>query len=195
MRNQAKVVESLQNEITREHAYRRKFQNEIEQNHRRNNIRIFGVNDNNKRESARETANIVVDMLKSSNVIDISLYDIEYAYRLPNRKRAKRDIIVRFVSGYTKEEIMKTRRNLKGSGVFINEDLTPLNLEVLMSVKKKMPDEVRDAWASNGRIMMKNAYGRVSEISFDDYEHWLELPWPNTTKDTNTTKPVDTDVD
>jgi len=70
------------------------FKNEIEQNHRRNNIRIYGVNDNNKRESDRETANIVVDMLKSSNVIDISLYDIEYAYRLPNRKRARRDIIV-----------------------------------------------------------------------------------------------------
>jgi len=107
-------------------------------------------------------------MLKSNNVIDISLYDIEYAYRLPNRKRARRDSIVRFVSGYTKEEIIRTRRNLKGSGVFINDDLTPLNLEVLMSVKKKMPDEVRDAWTRNGRIMMKNAYGRVSELSFDN---------------------------
>ncbi|KAH3787348.1 hypothetical protein DPMN_165472 [Dreissena polymorpha] len=49
----------------------------------------------------------------------------------------------------------KKRRKLKNTGVFINEDLTRINLHVLMCIKKKMNDEVQDAWTVNGSIRYK----------------------------------------
>lgn len=57
--------------------------------HKRNgkNIRISVVNDNNKRESAREVAYIVVDMLEFTTVIDKINVSHYYAYRLIKRKR------------------------------------------------------------------------------------------------------------
>ena len=173
-----KTIERLQREMYQDIDLRRKFENEVQQGRKANNIRIYGVEDQNKRESTTETAHMVVGLLKKHQVITIQPCDIVYAYRIPNRKKTCRDILVTFVSQYTKIDIMRNRKQLKGSGVYINDDLTRLNLEVLMSVKKKMPDEVQEAWTNNGRILMKNTYGRISEVRFEDFDHWLELPWP-----------------
>jgi len=51
-----------------------------------------------------------------------------------------------------KEEIVHNRKHLKGTGVFVNKDLTRKNFHVYMCVKKKMPDEVDQVWIYNGTI-------------------------------------------
>ncbi|WAR28892.1 hypothetical protein MAR_014596, partial [Mya arenaria] len=64
------------------------------------------------------------------------------------------------------------------SGVFINEDLTQLNLQVLMCVKKKLPNIVQDAWAIGGKILFRNDTGRIQVVRYDNYAYWLDMPWP-----------------
>ncbi|KAH3779739.1 hypothetical protein DPMN_157546 [Dreissena polymorpha] len=59
--------------------------------------------------------------------------------------------------------------------------MTRLNLHVLMCVKKKMADEVSDAWLNNGKITFKNHMNKIQLVKFEDYEHWINLPWPKTT--------------
>ncbi|KAH3868294.1 hypothetical protein DPMN_031437 [Dreissena polymorpha] len=73
------------------------------------------------------------------------------------------------------------RKQLKGTDIFINEDMTKLNLHVLMCVKKKMPDEINSAWFMNGKIFYKNHMDKIQTVQFEDYEHWTNLPWPNNT--------------
>ena len=60
--------------------------------------------------------------------------------------------------------------------MFINEDLTHLNHEVLMSVKKKMKEEVKEAWSHNGKLLYTNMTDNVHVVQYCDYRHWLEMP-------------------
>ncbi|KAH3694930.1 hypothetical protein DPMN_082375 [Dreissena polymorpha] len=107
--------------------------------------------------------------------------DINIAHRLPNKDNKNRDIIVSLISRQTKLDIIANRKQLKGTDIFINEDMTKLNLHVLMCVKKKMPDEINSAWFMNGKIFYKNHMDNIQTVKFEDYEHWTNLPWPNNT--------------
>jgi len=55
-------------------------------------------------------------------------------------------MIIKFSPRMTKNEIMSNRKMLRNAGVFVRDDLTPLNNHLFMSVKKKMPDEVQSVW-------------------------------------------------
>ena len=76
-------------------------------------------------------------MLKENDVCDLTIQDIDIAHRLPNKTGTNRKVIVKFVSRYVKTKVMKNKRKLSSTGVYINDDLTKINQEVLMSVKQK----------------------------------------------------------
>jgi hypothetical protein len=77
-----------------------------------------------------------------------------------------------------KEDILRNRRHLKGTGIIINEDLTLLNHRVLMSIKKKREDLVADVWTKNGKIPFKDKKDKIHHVQYGDYKKWLDLPWP-----------------
>lgn len=159
----------------------KRHQNECEQYSRRNNIRLVGIKDPDEHETAETTTKIVTDFLKSKMGISVSSTDIDIAHRLPGREKdthKDRDIIVKFQSRITKEKILRNRKQLKGTGVYVNEDLTKLNQLVLMCVKRKMSDEVAQAWSSNGNIFFRNKLDRVKSVPYEKYQDWIDLPWP-----------------
>ena len=49
---------------------------------------------------------------------------------------------------------------------------------LLACVCKKMPDEVDNVWARNGRIVYKNKTNDVHEVKYADYQDWIELELP-----------------
>ena len=77
-----------------------------------------------------------------------------------------------------KESVLKQRRILKGTGIFLNEDLTRINQHVLACLRKKIPDEVTDAWSSNGTMFIKNKLDNVRKVQFQEFNHWIDLSWP-----------------
>ena len=169
----------LRDLIERNNANRLEKENEYEQYSRRNNILISGIADAGPNESARTSAEKVIDLLNQKKVtVGLSMADIDIAHRLPSKKKSDRDIIVRFVSRNKKEDVLKNRRNLKGTGIFINEDLTLLNHRVLMSVKRKREDLVSEVWSKNGKIFYKDKSSKIHFVPFRDYNKWIELPWP-----------------
>ena len=113
--------------------------------------------------------------------LQIRRWDIDIAHRLnrkvPNYSRP-RQIIIKFVSRYMRDRVWENRWLLTKSRVFINEDLTPLNGHVIACVRKKQPTEVESAWTNNGRIFFKNSSGTVHEVEYKDYDHWIEMKWP-----------------
>ena len=86
---------------------------------------------------------------------------------------------MKFVSRMTRDDVFRGRKSLKGSNIYINEDLTPINNHILTCVRKKQPDEVDSAWSKNGRIYFKHKDKSVQEVKYEDFQHWDELKWPN----------------
>ncbi|KAH3870369.1 hypothetical protein DPMN_033553 [Dreissena polymorpha] len=63
-----------------------------------------------------------------------------------------RPVIVIFVRRQTKIDILRKTKLFNGSGIFVNEDLTKLNAEVLASVRLKHPSAVEKSWSFEGKI-------------------------------------------
>ncbi|KAH3795306.1 hypothetical protein DPMN_148856 [Dreissena polymorpha] len=85
---------------------------------------------------------------------------IYIAHRLKKGPGGKKDIIVRFQSRLLRNSVLKQGRVFRQSGIFVREDLTPLNLEVFMSVKRKMSDKVYSA-LTRKRVITVNWVMRV----------------------------------
>lgn len=127
--------------------------NELEQYTRRNNIRIYGIDDRNKEESSAETTTRVINFLKSKLDIDLSSRDINIAHRIGRfREDGNRVIICRFVSRMNRNEIIKKRTKLKGTAFVIREDLTNKNAKLLEQASD-IPN-VTAAWTDQGRVIV-----------------------------------------
>lgn len=155
-----------------------KYQNDSEQYSRSNNIRIHGLVSNTAYETADETTDNVIKMLHGTMNINLRREDIDVAHRMKTFNHGRQETIVKLQSRLTKDRILRNRKQLKGTGIFINEDLTQLNQQVLMSVKRKMPDEVNSVFSRNGVIKYATKTDQVKTVLYKDYRHWLELPWP-----------------
>lgn len=180
--------ENLRDEITKRENKTNEKINHLEQYSRINNIRISGLEEEES-ENRTKTEDKVVSFL-NSNISNLNLQkkDIEIAHRLGQKKEGKvRQIIVKLYSRNTKSTLLSKRKQLKGCGVYINEDLTQMNQHVFSCVRRKQPDEIDSVWTVNGTIFYKNKTGNIHRVNFSDFEHWIDLPWPDTkTKVINT---------
>ena len=88
--------------------------NDMEQYTRRNNIRIYGVDDRNKHETAEETADAVCKLIDKDLKLNLDPREISIAHRIGQfQKDGNRVIICSFVSRTIRNEVMKRRRMLK----------------------------------------------------------------------------------
>ncbi|XP_072179222.1 uncharacterized protein [Diadema setosum] len=124
---------------------------DMEQYSRRNCIRIFGV----REREGESTDDILCDISKKDLGLAINPEkDIDRSHRTGRKKAdtaAPRPIIVKLTSYRKRQEILKRRRHLKGSGVSIHEDLTKRNVDLLR--KASQHAKVKAAWSSDGRII------------------------------------------
>ena len=161
--------------------------NDLEQYGRRNNLKISGLPESEGDETAEMTTGIVIDKL--NNVIgnlNLRREDIDIAHRLgPKRNRRwgqetapARRVIIKFNSRIKRDNILRNRKLFKGTDIFVNEDLTQINQNVLACVRKKMPDEVKQSWSINGRIFYESQTGEKIEVKYCDFQEWVDLPWP-----------------
>jgi len=154
--------------------------NDYEQHGRRNNIRINGLKDDKDERSEETAAKLINAINLHIEDIHLRMEDIDIAHRLGTIKDGKpRQIIARFTSRYHVETIFRNKKkSFAGTGIFISEDLTKLNMQALMCVKKKLPDEVDGAWTIRGQVRYKNKSGNIHTLKYEEYESWFDLPWP-----------------
>ena len=123
--------------------------NDMEQYSRRNNIRIFGIKEN-QRENPTE---IVQQLAKEKLAIDLDENCIDRCHRvgktLPGA--SNRSILVKFTSYQYKRKIIQARRKLKSTGIVIKEDLTQTNNKLLALTQKH--ETVANCWTLDGRII------------------------------------------
>ena len=121
-----------------------------EQYSRRQNVRIFGI----KEEESENTKQTVIDCFSNKLKVNLNQDDIEIAHRLPSRNAdQERPIIVKFKSRDTKIKVIKERKLLKGSNIYINDDLCR---EIYMTLNRlKNTKEVDSSWCQNETIFAK----------------------------------------
>ena len=179
-KKQTKINE-LQNNIKNETVKRSELINKHEQYSRVNNIRIIGLAEDIESETSHQTADKVLKMINNKLNINMPYHEIDIAHRLGTFKQgSNRRVIVRFVRRQAKSNIMSVKKKLKGSGLSMFDDLTPLNSKVLASTRKKRTDEVDQSWYAKGNIFVKWKHdSSVEAIKFADYDSWVDIPWPD----------------
>jgi uncharacterized protein YlxP (DUF503 family) len=164
--------------------------NESDQYQRRNNLRIFGIKEEDE-EDEEDIEKKVLTLFNNTLQVTVKSSDIEAVHRLGNRDKLKdklknkgneippRGVIVRFVNRKHRELVIKNRKQLKGKKTVIVEDLTNENYRLYQKVKE---DELcKQAWTTAGKIMMQTVSGRVVRVHSSSHlqekrEVWAKPP-------------------
>jgi len=131
-----------------------------EQYARKNNIKIYGIKDN----CGEDCEDIVRKMVKEYLKIEIKQGQIAIAHRILGKQGRHRPIIVRFEQHDVKYAVLKQRRQLKGTGVSIQEDLARAVWEKLDMVKESAGSTDARAW--NGKIFIKDKFDKIHKFTY-----------------------------
>ena len=151
--------------------------NDVEQYSRRLNIRIYGIIPK-ENESFDET---VLSVIRDNLHLDCDPSEIESAHPLPSRPNpsltnshsTRSSFIVRFRRNQKRLEVLKNRRQLKGSGISVTEDLTTMNSQLLTRLHNDA--RIQSSWSWNGRIfaIAKSSGKKISIKPFSDLDKLL----------------------
>lgn len=136
---------------------------------RKDNLKIFGIKENKDEDCRKVAAETITNKLK----VKILPSDISVAHRVKKSKRQKyRPIIVRCKDRTQKFNIMKARKQLKGSGVSITEDITFDNGNLMNEAEEcGVFDGV---WFWNGKVLAKDKKGTIHSLNlFDKFEEYV----------------------
>ena len=134
----------------------------LEQYSRRNSLRIFGKEETDNEDPAK----VAFDLINKDLKLDIKVKD--RAHRVGKRTKvrtAPRPILVKFATYADRDAVYRQRTILKGSRIFINEDLTQQRSALLYTARTfKRNTKIKDCWSHDGQILIKNNHGRVIGI-------------------------------
>ena len=156
-------LQNIQIQVNRNHQYSRK-----------DNLRIF-----EKEELPDEdTKQVVCDLVNVKLNVKIKPSDISAAHRLPKSKPSKkkgkkqrkeqkhRPIIVRLKGRGLRQEILKARKKLKGSGVSIAEDMTAANYALMKDAEASQC--FKSVWFANGKVRAEDEQKKVHTLEIFD---------------------------
>ena len=115
---------------------------------------------------------LVNDAMKLSP--PLQAHDIARSHRLgaPREGGRPRPIIVRFVSDKARDAVYRARSGLKvynsqnrEAPVFVNDDLTNRRAKLAFDCRKlKKEKKIADTWTYNGKVVVKDLTGKISEV-------------------------------
>lgn len=121
----------------------------IEQHSRRKNVRIYGIEENE-----RNSGKSLIELLRTKTKLNFTEEAIESVYRIGNTtQNGQRAIFVKFSHVHYKEEIMQKRGALKGTKIIICDDLTKYRHEILKEAVAKLGK--RNVFCLGGKVFYK----------------------------------------
>ena len=107
---------------------------------RKKNIRVDGIMEENN-ENWQQTQVKVQKVIEQK--INVATVKVDYAHRLKNRndQRGPRTIIAQLTHATDRDIILKNSHKLKGTNIYINEDLS----DITMKKRKEKLQEMKDA--------------------------------------------------
>ena len=133
-------------------------QNDYGQYLRRNNVKIYGLKEEEGEDEERD-AQTHVKVLKLFNEklnVHVSDADIDIAHRIGNKTNDRtRSIVVRFTRRTVRNEVTKNRKKLKGEKIVIADDLTPSNMRLFYRMRDLLGDHKKVWTTGEGKILVK----------------------------------------
>ena len=135
--------------------------NDLEQYSRRSHLRIHGLDVPAGTETKTAVCNLVAKLKDGEGkTISLSPQEIDAAHPLPRRtsdsstgRKRPAAIIVRFFARDTRDKILRARRQLKGRGMSISEDMTAQNASLLKKAQES--GEYDTAWFWLGKVFAR----------------------------------------
>lgn len=138
---------------------------------RRNNLQIFGLAEE-PRETWEKTAEEVSKLLERK--LQLPRMEIERAHRIgQQREQQDRPVIVRFSRFADREAVLRNCSKLRGTNIFINEDLSPSSQAIK---REKMPllrqarMEGKIAYFRHTKLIVKERHGMPSGSGNEERE-------------------------
>lgn len=145
----------------------------LEQYTRRNSLRVFGVPEKEGENTAELAVTLINDTMKIQPPITIE--DIDRIHRtgkknLPiDRSTASstqdskpRAILIKFATYRARHRVMDNRKKLKGTKIFVNEDLTRARSTTLYKARMmKQRGTIKDVWTHDGSIVFKDVNNKI----------------------------------
>ena len=143
---------------------------------------------------AQDNPNQIVKEIGSLIGVEIDDSDIAIAHKLPDTRKVKNRLIVKFLRREKREEVYKKRKNLVGknsshlplvaesnnsenSKIYINESLTNYRKRLFGRIKEyKRANNVKYLWTSNGKIMFKVNDMSPTQVfaTHEEFEDYLD---------------------
>lgn len=121
----------------------------IEQHSRKNNVRIYGLDESGQREGED-----IIQMLCRETNLNFAGENIESVFRVGRATQAgHRAILLRFKGQQYKDEIMSNRRRLKGTKIVICDDLTKSKHAILKEAVDRLGK--KNVYCLGGKIYYK----------------------------------------
>lgn len=124
---------------------------------RRNNLQIIGIEERPQGETWEQTANIVGKLLQDK--LQMPNIELERAHRVGRRdNNLTRPIIARFTWYVDREAVLRNVTKLRGTRIFINEDLCPASNNIRKSQLpqlKQARSEGKVAFFRHTRLIIK----------------------------------------
>jgi len=151
-------------------------QDDEEQYSRRNSVRISGIEETANEDTDTKVLSIINKELK---LTDVTNEDIDRSHRVgPKSNERHRSILVKFRSYREKALVLKHSKHLKARNkncadvkdrIYINEDLTTRRAFLAREARKLAKDGLLDdTWTYDGRILIKDLKGLITQISSID---------------------------
>ena len=136
---------------------------DLEQYSRRNNIRIFGVCE----EEQENPVAVALEIFNQKMGIKLKETDIDRAHRVGKKSRGaesgaadrnssshKRPIIVRFTGYSVRNSVFNSKSKLKGTKITIREDLTKRRLDQYVAASTQYG--FKNVWSKDGNIFYRH---------------------------------------
>ena len=143
---------------------------DLEQYSRRNTMRIRGVP-----ETAGENTDAVVQELAARKLeVRVADHDVVRSHRVGRKtedRQTPRDVIVRLTTHNMKATIMQSARKLKGTRIFINEDMTKTRATIAWEARNlKRDKKILDTWTRDGVVFVKTEENNIKAYTTE--RHW-----------------------
>lgn len=129
----------------------------LENQSRRSNVRISGI-DEQPNESWDDTEVKVKEVLEKMDIPSEDV-DIERAHRTGRPNQRARQIVVKFLRYKDRENVLKSGKKLKGTGIYVNEDLSSRVIKRRYEQQDKLMEARRAgkiAYFNVDRLIVKN---------------------------------------
>lgn len=128
----------------------------LEKQIRKKNIVLFGVEETER--SYSELVTVVYDVIMKIMKIDCHRKEIEEVRRLGRKTDATRPIVVTLTSVGRKIDILKRKKSLEGSLVYVKEDFSPRVLEK----RKQLQEELKREREAGKKVALR--YDKIVEL-------------------------------